>query len=265
MKFRQNIILFLAILVVDLILCGVTLRMWKGEGAEKDFKGDVYHERNKEEWESGEQEKRNGRKEREVAAGKSDMVREKETDMRKFVALTFDDGPNSRYTKPLLDGLREREIRASFFLVGECIDGKEDLVKQMAEDGHLIGVHCMTHKDLTKEPLSDAKKEICETGEKIRAVTGVMPEYVRPPYGSWNAKLEEAVDMIPVFWDVDSIDWRLKNTEKVTAKVLKDTEDGDIILMHDEFQTSVEAALRIIDNLTAKGYTFVTVDELMVD
>ena len=193
------------------------------------------------------------------------MVREKETDMRKYVALTFDDGPNSRYTKPLLDGLREREIRASFFLVGECIDGKEDLVKQMAEDGHLIGVHCMTHKDLTKEPLSDAKKEICETGEKIRAVTGVMPEYVRPPYGSWNAKLEEAVDMIPGVWDVDSIDWRLKNTEKVTAKVLKDTEDGDIILMHDEFRTSVEAALRIIDNLTAKGYTFVTVDELMVD
>ena len=229
---------------------------------EKDFKGDLYHERNKEENESGEQE---DRKDRNVMSRESDMVREKETDMRKYVALTFDDGPNSRYTKPLLDGLRERGIRASFFLVGECIDGKEDLVKQMAEDGHLIGVHCMTHKDLTKEPLSDAKKEICETGEKIRAVTGVMPEYVRPPYGSWNAKLEEAVDRIPVFWDVDSIDWRLKNTEKVTAKVLKDTEDGDIILMHDEFRTSVEAALRIIDNLTAKGYTFVTVDELMVD
>ena len=262
MKFRQKIVLFLVIVVVDLILCGVTLRMWKGEGVEKDFKGDVYHERNKEENESGEQE---DRKDRNVMSRKSDMVREKETDMRKYVALTFDDGPNSRYTKPLLDGLRERGIRASFFLVGECIDGKEDLVKQMAEDGHLIGVHCMTHKDLTKEPLSDAKKEICETGEKIRAVTGVMPEYVRPPYGNWNAKLEEAVDMIPVFWDVDSIDWRLKNTEKVTAKVLKDTEDGDIILMHDEFRTSVEAALRIIDNLTAKGYTFVTVDELMVD
>ena len=262
MKFRQKIVLFLVIVVVDLILCGVTLRMWKGEGVEKDFKGDVYHERNKEENESGEQE---DRKDRNVMSRKSDMVREKETDMRKYVALTFDDGPNSRYTKPLLDGLRARGIRASFFLVGECIDGKEDLVKQMAEDGHLIGVHCMTHKDLTKEPLSDAKKEICETGEKIRAVTGVMPEYVRPPYGSWNAKLEEAVDMIPVFWDVDSIDWRLKNTEKVTAKVLKDTEDGDIILMHDEFRTSVEAALRIIDNLTAKGYTFVTVDELMVD
>ena len=71
MKFRQKIVLFLVIVVVDLILCGVTLRMWKGEDGEKDFKGDVYHERNKEERESGEQEKRNGRKEREVAAGKS--------------------------------------------------------------------------------------------------------------------------------------------------------------------------------------------------
>ena len=172
MKFRQKIVLFLVIVVVDLILCGVTLRMWKGEDGEKDFKGDVYHERNKEENESEEQE---DRKDRNVMSRESDMVREKETDMRKYVALTFDDGPNSRYTKPLLDGLRERGIRASFFLVGECIDGKEDLVKQMAEDGHLIGVHCMTHKDLTKEPLSDAKKEICETGEKIRAVTGVMP------------------------------------------------------------------------------------------
>lgn len=176
-----------------------------------------------------------------------------------------DDGPNPKYTKPLLDGLRERGIRVTFFLVGECIDGNEDLVKQMAKDGHLIGVHCLTHKDLTKEKLSDAAKELCDTREKIRAVTGDWPEYVRPPYGSWNAKLEEAVDMIPVFWDVDSIDWRLKNTEKVTAKVVKDTEDGDIILMHDEFKTSVEAAFRIIDNLTAKGYTFVTVDELMVD
>ena len=88
MKFRQNIILFLAILVVDLILCGVTLRMWKGEDGEKDFKGDVYHKRNEEGNESGVQE---NRKDRNVMSRESDMVREKETDMRKYVALTFDD------------------------------------------------------------------------------------------------------------------------------------------------------------------------------
>lgn len=269
MKFRQKIFLFFAIVIMDMVLFGGAVRMWRGraemdaarQGAqvntgrisivEEPVTGGIVENNYSE---AGGSEKIS-----------SDMPGQQERSAKKYVALTFDDGPNSKYTKPLLDGLRERGIRASFFLVGECIDGKENLVKQMAEDGHLIGVHCLTHKDLTKEKLSDAKKELCDTREKIQAVTGIQPEYVRPPYGNWNAKLEEAVDMIPVFWDVDSIDWRLKNTEKITAKVLKDTEDGDIILMHDEFKTSVEAALRIIDNLTVKGYTFVTIDEIFVD
>lgn len=269
MKFRQKVFLFFMIVIMDMILFGGAVRMWRGREDTGTMRQDqkVNTERISavEEPMPGEIAENNysetGRSEK-IA---SDIPVQRENSAKKYVALTFDDGPNSKYTKPLLDGLRERGIRASFFLVGECIDGKEELVKQMAEDGHLIGVHCLTHKDLTKEKLSDAKQELCDTREKIQAVTGIQPEYVRPPYGIWNAKLEEAVDMIPVFWDVDSIDWRLKNTEKVTAKVLKDTEDGDIILMHDEFKTSVEAALRIIDNLTAKGYTFVTVDELMVD
>jgi len=274
MKFRQKVFLFFMIVIVDMILFGGAVRMWRGrtemDAGRQEKQVNMGTVSVQEEAVSGEA-AGNGRGE----AGRAenpvsdmpviDIYGQQESPQKKYVALTFDDGPNSKYTKPLLDGLKERGIRASFFLVGECIDGKEDLVKQMAADGHLIGVHCQTHKDLTKEKLSDAKKELCDTREKIQEVTGLTPEYVRPPYGSWNAKLEEAVDMIPVFWDVDSIDWRLKNTEKVTAKVLKDTEDGDIILMHDEFKTSVEAALRIIDNLTAKGYTFVTVDELMVD
>lgn len=269
MKFKQKVFIFIVILIVDMILAWGAVRMWKGRGETFDTReakqvdtgripvpGEGMTTEVSEHDHSGA-----GRSEKAV----SDLYGQQEDIAKKYTALTFDDGPNPKYTKPLLDGLRERGIRVTFFLVGECIDGNEDLVKQMAKDGHLIGVHCMTHKDLTKEKLSDAAKELCDTREKIRAVTGTLPEYVRPPYGSWNAKLEEAVDMIPVFWDVDSIDWRLKNTEKVTAKVVKDTEDGDIILMHDEFKTSVEAAFRIIDNLTAKGYTFVTVDELMVD
>ena len=269
MKFKQKVFMLFVILIVDMILAGGVVRMWKERGETFDTReakqvdtgripvpGEGMTTEVSEHDHSGA-----GRTEKTA----SDLYGQQEDRAKKYTALTFDDGPNPKYTKPLLDGLRERGIRATFFLVGECIDGNEDLVKQMAKDGHLIGVHCLTHKDLTKEKLSDAAKELCDTREKIRAVTGVWPEYVRPPYGNWNAKLEEAVDMIPVFWDVDSIDWRLKNTEKVTEKVVKDTEDGDIILMHDEFKTSVEAAFRIIDNLTAKGYTFVTVDELMVD
>lgn len=183
----------------------------------------------------------------------------------KVAALTFDDGPNAKYTEKLLDGLKERGVRASFFLIGECIEGNEELVKRMDQEGHLLGVHCMYHADLTKEKLEEACSQLEETRGMIAGLTGKTPEYMRPPFGSWNEKLSENVSMEPVFWNVDSIDWKLKNTSRIVKKVVKDTKDGDIILMHDEFSTSVEAALEIIDNLQAKGYTFVTVDELSID
>lgn len=187
------------------------------------------------------------------------------TEKPKVAALTFDDGPNVKYTARLLDGLKERDVKATFFLIGECIEGSEDIVKRMDEEGHLIGVHCLHHTDLTKEELKEANRQLEETRKRIYEVTGKKPEYVRPPYGKWSDTLRESVDMIPVFWNVDSVDWKLKNTRGIVKKVIKDTEDGDIILMHDEFSTSVDAALQIIDNLHAKGYTFVTVDELSVD
>lgn len=181
------------------------------------------------------------------------------------VALTFDDGPNARYTEALLDGLKERGVRASFFLLGECIEGNEEIVQRMKEEGHLIGVHGLYHADLTKETPENAYAQVEETRKRIEEVTGQSPEYVRPPYGSWSEALGEEIAMEPVFWSVDSIDWKLKNTAKIVNQVVKDTKSGDIILMHDEFATSVEAALQIIDNLQAKGYTFVTVDELSID
>lgn len=183
----------------------------------------------------------------------------------KVVALTFDDGPNAKYTEKLLDGLKERGVQASFFLIGECIEGNEEIVKRMDQEGHLLGVHCLYHADLTKEKLEEACGQLEETRGMIAGLTGKTPEYMRPPFGSWNEKLSESVSMEPVFWNVDSIDWKLKNTSRIVKKVVKDTKDGDIILMHDEFSTSVEAALEIIDNLQAKGYTFVTVDELSID
>ncbi len=183
----------------------------------------------------------------------------------KVEAMTFDDGPDSRYTEMLLNGLEDRGVKASFFLVGESIEGNEALVKRMAEDGHLVGVHCLHHRDLTREELSEANRQLEETRELIRSVTGRSPEYIRPPYGKWNEALRDHVTMVPVFWSVDSLDWKLQNSDKILRRVVSDTKNGDIILMHDEFQTSVDAALGIIDNLMAKGYTFVTVDELSID
>ena len=183
----------------------------------------------------------------------------------KTVALTFDDGPNRKYTEQLLDGLRRRGIKASFFLVGECIHGNEELVRKMKADGHLIGVHCMEHKDLTREKTDKARRQIMETAALIEGLTGESPEYVRPPFGKWSEDLEEYIPFKPVFWSVDSIDWKLRNETQIVNRVMKAVGDGDIILLHDEFSESVSAALRIIDNLLAKGYTFVTIDELMID
>ena len=144
-------------------------------------------------------------------------------------------------------------------------DGKEGVIRQMKEDGHLIGNHGFTHVQMSKETLENACGQIGETNRKIEEITGQRPEYLRPPYGSWNEELECRVGMTTVLWSVDSLDWKLRNTNRVVKRVLKDVEDGDIILMHDIFPTSVEAALEIVDTLTKRGYTFVTVDELLID
>lgn len=193
------------------------------------------------------------------------MVSAPECSLGGELALTFDDGPHKVYTKELLDGLRERGVRASFFLVGENIPGNEELVRQMAEDGHLIGVHCMTHVDLARQPIEKSVEEIRETADRIEAVTGKRPEYIRPPYGSWSSKLQENVSMTPVFWDVDTLDWKNRNTARIVNHICKNAPLHTIILMHDAYQTSVDAALETIDTLAAEGYTFVTVEECMID
>lgn len=181
------------------------------------------------------------------------------------LALTFDDGPHRVYTKKLLDGLRERGVKASFFLVGENIPGNEELVRQMSKDGHLIGVHCMAHVDLAHQPIEKSVEEIRETADWIEAVTGKRPEYIRPPYGSWSTELQERMSMTPVFWDVDTLDWKSRNTARIVKHICKNAAVHTVVLMHDAYQTSVDAALETIDTLTAEGYTFVTIEECLID
>lgn len=180
------------------------------------------------------------------------------------IALTFDDGPNSRYTPLLLDGLRKRNIRASFFLIGENIEGNEDILQQMQEDGHLIGNHTWDHVQLNKIPAQKARLEIEKTNNRIYEATGVYPSYVRPPFGAWIKDMELSVDMLPVFWDVDTLDWKSQNVSCILSIAEKEVHDGSIILMHDGYQTSVDAALQIADLFSQKGYVFVTADQLLV-
>ena len=180
------------------------------------------------------------------------------------IALTFDDGPNARYTPILLDGLKKRNIRASFFLIGENIEGNEDILLQMRRDGHLIGNHTWDHVQLDKIPAEKARLEIEKTNNRIYEASGIYPSYVRPPFGAWIKDMELSVTMLPVFWDVDTLDWQSKNIDSILSIAQKQVHDGSIILMHDGYQTSVDAALKITDLFTEKGYVFVTADQLLV-
>ncbi len=180
------------------------------------------------------------------------------------VALTFDDGP-SEYTTSLLDGLRERGVKATFFLQGQCIEGREGIIRQMQEDGHLIGNHTFHHVQLTKLSDEQAKQEVVSTSNAIFKITGIYTAFIRPPFGEWKKGLDYNVTMIPVLWTLDSRDWYTQNTPVIVNEVMKQVDDGDIILMHDCFQTSVESALQIVDRLKEQGYEFVTVDEMIVE
>lgn len=183
----------------------------------------------------------------------------------KKIALTFDDGPHKVYTERLLDGLKERNVKATFFLLGENIEGKEEIVKRIAQEGHLIGNHTFYHVDITKLDPEEACEEIQKTSEKITEITGEPVEYVRPPFGNWDKNLECDVTMIPIFWTVDTLDWTTGNADQIVQKVVTAVEENDIILMHDSYDSTVQAALRMIDLLQAEGYEFVTADELILE
>lgn len=182
------------------------------------------------------------------------------------VALTFDDGPSPEYTPLLLDGLRERNVKASFFVIGSNIEkeGGEEIIRRIYEEGHLIGNHTWHHVDLSDLSTEDAWKELEMTDSLIKAITGEETALVRPPFGEFPRSMEEP-DKLYVKWTVDSRDWVTKDTQEIVRKVVTDTEENDIILMHDCYETSVEAALQIIDTLSEKGYEFVTVDRLLLE
>lgn len=182
-----------------------------------------------------------------------------------MVALTFDDGPSKYWTKGLLDGLKERNVKATFFLIGANVEGNEALVERMVAEGHLIGNHTYSHVQLTTISKKEACAEIEEANEVLSEAVGEDIHYIRPPFGSWQEDLDSLVDMQVVLWSVDPQDWKVQKTDRIVEKVLREVEDGDIILLHDVYRESVEAALQIIDELQERGYEFVRVDELLLD
>ncbi len=187
-----------------------------------------------------------------------------EEDVKK-IAITFDDGPHPSYTEQLLDGLRERGVHATFFVTGEHAELHPDIIRRMQEEGHLVGNHTYSHLQLTKSNREVFKEELIKTNDILEEITGEEVQYVRPPYGSWDKSFEKELNMFPVLWNVDPLDWCSGNVSRIVEKIVSKTGENDIILMHDYYDTSVTAALQAIDELQEKGYTFVTVEEILFD
>lgn len=184
---------------------------------------------------------------------------------RKLVAITFDDGPNNDYTRMLLSGLKERGVKATFFLLGKEVVKYPDIVAEIHADGHLIGTHSYEHVNLKNLCDEAAIEQVDKTNEAIHAITGEYPEYIRPPFGSWKCNLDYETKMIEVLWDIDPIDWKTNNSDVIAKRVTDKVTENDIILLHDASESSVLAAFKIIDQLEKEGYTFVTVDEILFD
>lgn len=192
------------------------------------------------------------------AAGEAELTEEPS-----YVALTFDDGPRRGTTDRLLDGLRQRGASATFFLIGSGIAGKEDLVKRMEAEGHQVGNHTWSHVRLQGADPATISKELQATDTLLKDLLGEGSYWLRPPYGLMTPGTEQAIPVPMVKWSVDPRDWESRNTEQVVRSVLSSVKPNSIILLHDTYETSVEAALQIVDTLQQEGYQFVTVQELL--
>lgn len=194
----------------------------------------------------------------------------------KMIAITFDDGPNPVLTEKLLDGLAQRNAKATFFVVGERLDYTahksntekcRKLVKRMYEEGHTIGNHSYSHCWLSKANAEKVRFELERTSQLIQEITGTQVRYMRPPGGSsliepWVREI--ASPMITVCWGYyDTRDWECRDVNYMVDMIVNNTHDGDIILLHDNYATSIDTALKAIDILSDRGYRFVNIHELL--
>ena len=179
----------------------------------------------------------------------------------KCVALTFDDGPGE-HTDELLDHLAEYDAKATFYVLGSLVKEFPEIVERTATEGHEVANHTWAHADLTGLSAEGVRKDLERTDKAIEQVTGRLPVTMRPPYGSLNDTVREASPHPLVLWDVDTMDWRNRDTKAITRHALKESKPGSVVLFHDIHKTSVDALPEILEGLHRQGYHFVTVEEM---
>jgi peptidoglycan/xylan/chitin deacetylase (PgdA/CDA1 family) len=183
------------------------------------------------------------------------------------VALTFDDGPHATNTPRLLDLLKERNVKATFFMVGTNVEAYPEIVKRIVSEGHEVASHSLTHPNLGKMAEGSVTEQLERTHRAIKAACGVDVVSFRPPYGSFTvtqrAWAASRFGYRTILWDVDPLDWKVRDSAKVEAEILRGTTPGSIVLMHDIHKTTVDAVPAVIKGLSEKGLEFVTVSALI--
>lgn len=179
-----------------------------------------------------------------------------------MVALTFDDGPSPVFTTEILNILKENDAKATFFVLGANAEIYPDLLRQIAESGSEIGSHTYGHLDLRELEQPALDYQVYTTQEIVRRETGMVPEVLRPPYGFINEDLINRINLPVILWSLDTLDWQSRDPDAVYRRVMNNIKDGEIVLMHDSYESSVEAVKRIIPELKRRGYRIVTVSEL---
>ena len=184
----------------------------------------------------------------------------------KQVAISFDAAWGADKTQQIIDVLKQYDAGATFFLVGFWVDKYPEMVKVIDQAGFEIGTHSNTHPDMAKISQENIAKELDISTEKIKAITGKEVTLFRPPYGSYNNQLISACNqrnLIPIQWDVDSLDWKGLSATEITKRVVTKVESGSIILMHNNADNVVDALKMVLERLTNDGYQITSVGQLV--
>lgn len=184
-----------------------------------------------------------------------------------YLALTFDDGPHPAHTPRLLNILRSHNVKATFYVTGQNAARYPHLIKRMINEGHEIGNHTYTHPNLTKLSDAQVRSQLNRSVSAITNATGVKPRTMRPPYGALTSRQRSWIHAeygYPIiFWDVDPMDWKDRNSSIVSSRLINRARNGSILLLHDIHSTSVAAVPSTINALLNKGFKFVTVSQIL--
>ena len=186
-----------------------------------------------------------------------------QSDGTKKIALTFDDGPTANVTPQVLATLKKYQVPATFFVIGKQVEQLPQIMQQIASDGHQIGGHSWSHKNLSKMMMDEVKADFLKTNAIIEQTTGIVPTIYRPPFGAMSDAMKADSSMRAILWNIDTLDWQHRNAKQTVAEVKKAMKPDGVVLMHDIHQSTADALEQVIQLLQQNGYTFVTIDELL--